>query len=102
MRRAYVSVDITDAPELQRLVEAVRLSGQPHVLEQAGETVAIIRPAPTKPATGSTRRPRPRRRRFTQDDPLFGLPGIIDGPGPTDMAANKDRYLVEAYTANRK
>jgi hypothetical protein len=95
MAREYVTIDISNAPELQRLAHAVRQSGKPYALKEGAQTVAVLLPAPKK---GSTPRPpRTRVRRFTPTDPLFTIRGIIDGLGPTDMAANKDNYLAEAY-----
>lgn len=45
----------------------------------------------------------PRRgKRFSMSDPLWELRGIVDGPGPTDVAANKDTYLAEAYAAKSR
>ncbi len=53
MAHAYESIDISDAPELQRLAHAVRESGKPYALTEGAETVAVLRPAPnTEPRTG--------------------------------------------------
>lgn len=100
MAQEYVSIDISNAPDLQRLAEAVRQSGKPHALKQGAETIAVVRPAPKKEST--PRSPRARVQRFAANDPLFTIRGIIDGPGPTDMAANKDKYLAEAYATRHR
>ena len=36
-------------------------------------------------------------RPVTADDPLWGIIGMIDDDGPTDMASNKHKYLAEVY-----
>ena len=33
----------------------------------------------------------------TFDDPLWGIVGIIDDDGPTDVSVNYDRFLADAY-----
>ena len=48
MAREYISVDISEAPELKQLAEAVRRTSRPHALKEGAETVAIVRPAPKK------------------------------------------------------
>ncbi len=48
MTREYVPVDITNAPDLKRLAEAVRQTGKPHALKEGAETVAVVRPAPKR------------------------------------------------------
>jgi len=100
MAQEYVPIDISNTPDLKRLAEAVRQSGKPHALKQGGETVAVVRPVLRKEST--PRSAHPRSRRFTPNDPLFTIRGIIDGPGPTDMAANKDQYLAEAYATKHR
>lgn len=96
MAQEYVSVDISKAPDLQRLVEAVRQTGKPHALKQGTEIVAVVRPAPKKDR--AARRPR-RSSPFTLDDPLWKVMGIAAEAGPEDVAAHKDHYLAEAYAA---
>jgi len=36
---------------------------------------------------------------FTLDSPFWDIVGIIDDDGPTDVAANKHKYLADAYDA---
>lgn len=39
----------------------------------------------------------------TMDDPLWNIIGLLDGENdPVDMSSNKQRYLAEAYEANRR
>jgi hypothetical protein len=53
MAHAYESIDISNAPELQRLAHAVRQSDKSYALKEGAETVAVLRPAPnTEPRTG--------------------------------------------------
>src|SRR5947209_10900061 len=99
MTAEYVPIDITDAPELARVADAVRKTGRPHALKRGDETIAVVRPAPkTKPRAGSPPPRRRRRRVFTKDDPLWEIVGMFkaDG-GPTDVSDNVDKYLAEAY-----
>ncbi len=46
MTREYIPIDISNAPDLKRLAEAVRQSGKPHALQEGMETLAVVRPAP--------------------------------------------------------
>jgi hypothetical protein len=57
MAREYVSVDVSNVPELKRLAEAVRRTGKPHALKEGAETIAVVRPAPRR--VRSTRSPQP-------------------------------------------
>lgn len=34
------------------------------------------------------------------DDPLWGLVGIVDDDGPTDVSTNADKYLADYYADN--
>lgn len=97
MASEYVPVDISEAPELQKLAEAVRRTGKPHALKQGAETVAVVRPAPKRERGAVPSRRRDRH--FTMNDSLWNMCGVVDGPGPTDVAANKDKYLAQAYTS---
>jgi hypothetical protein len=102
MAQEYISIDISNAPDLQRLAEAVRQSGKPHALKQGADIVAIIRPAPKRERRASPPR-RPRRSSpFTLDDPLWQVMGIAKEAGPEDVAAHKDRYLAKAYAAKSR
>jgi hypothetical protein len=48
MTREYIPIDISNAPDLKLLAEAVRQSGKPHALKVGAKTVAVVRPAPKK------------------------------------------------------
>lgn len=97
MTREYVSVDISNAPDLQRLAEAVRQTGLPHALKQGAETVAVVRPAPKKGRR--VRAPQHRSGILGADDALFRLIGIGTSGGPGDVSTNKHSYLADAYAA---
>lgn len=36
------------------------------------------------------------------DSPFWGIVGIIDDEGPSDVSANTDSYLVHAYSEDRE
>jgi hypothetical protein len=48
MAEKYEPIDISNVPELVRIVEDVRLSRQPCVLRRDSEDVAVVVPVPTK------------------------------------------------------
>jgi len=97
MAQEYIPVDISNAPDLKRLAEAVRTSGKPHALKQGAETLVVVRPAPRKEA--GTRSPRRGKTgRLTPTDALFELIGI-GASGQSDVSANKYQYLAQAYHA---
>lgn len=99
MASNYIEIDITNAPELARVADAVSRTRQPHVLKRGDETIAVVNPAPIgKRRTRRLSRPKT----FTMEDPLWEICGIIDGPGPMDMSSNKDAYLAEAYIKERR
>jgi hypothetical protein len=87
-------IEVSDNPELLRLVEAVEASGKPCVLQRDGKDVAVLsavkpgrkRGGPLKPP-GAT----------SLDDPLWEIVGMFNSDGPTDVASNKHKYLAEAY-----
>jgi hypothetical protein len=88
-------IDITESPELSRIVDELQASGREGVLRRGAEDVALLTPLP---ATTST----PRRRR--RNDSLLRLLAIADSgearsTGPTDVSANKHKYVAEALAA---
>jgi hypothetical protein len=46
MRREPKSVDVSGAPELERLAEEARRTGKPLALKRGHETIAVVRPVP--------------------------------------------------------
>src|SRR5690242_7579540 len=84
MAREYVPIDITNAPELARVAEAVRNTGKPHALKRGAETVAVVRPAPKRASRSqASRRGQAAPAGQATDDPGFA------------------RFLTDALAANR-
>ena len=94
MAKELKHIDIGKVPELLRIVEDMRASNEPCVLQRDHEDVAILRPV-TKARKARISRGKP----LTQDDPLFNLIGIATGPddGVHDVSENKHKYLADAY-----
>jgi hypothetical protein len=90
MAQEIKQIDISDSPELLRLVEEMRLSKMPVALRRGDEEVGVLMP----PRRSRVRQPR--LRPFTQDDPIWNLNGI-GRSGVRDVSENVDTYLAEAY-----
>jgi hypothetical protein len=83
-------IDISQRPELVRLVEEAHARNASLVLRQESEDVAILRPL------RRTRTPRgPRGKSFTKGDPIWNLCGI-GRSGVHDVSENVDRDLAAA------
>ena len=83
MASDYLSVDISDAPDLARVAEAVQSTGKPHALKRGDETIAIVRPVPRKKDSGTRRR----RQGLAHEDSLWNIVGMFEDPdGPTDVS----------------
>ena len=104
MARELRPIDISNNPELLRLAEEVAATQEPRVLRRESEEVAVLMPAPPKKKRASRGRPVPRGKPTTEDDPLWNIIGLAEGPddGITDVSANKLKYLAEAYTAQHE
>lgn len=89
MAKAMQEVDISDQPEVLRLVEEMRESHEPRLLKRDGEDLAILMPAKSK-------RRSPRGKPFTRDDPLWNLAGQ-GASGLGDVSENKHKYLADTY-----
>jgi hypothetical protein len=74
--------------ELMQAAEAVAQNGRRRVVHVRGKAVALVPQAS---------RPRSRARVFTKNDPLWGIVGLINDDGPTDVSENVDKYLAVAY-----
>ncbi len=98
MSQPLQPLDISALPELSRLVDEVQRSGEARLLRRGAEDVALLTPLRKKPGQGM-RSSRRRDRRSGPDDPLWNLLGIAHSSGPGDVAANKHKYLAEAYSA---
>lgn len=89
MAAEHDPIDISDRPELLRLVEEMEASGKPCVLQRDGKDVAVLRPA----LAFDEREPRP----MSEGSPLWRIVGASRSEGPTDVSADKHKYLAEAY-----
>ena len=83
-------IDISSMPELLHIVQEVRTTNEPAVLQQESEDVAML--TPIKPVAKRSLRGKP----TTADDPLWKLVGIGHS-GKGDVSENKHKYLAEAY-----
>jgi len=88
-------IDISSIPELQKLVQEVRQTKAPTILQQEREDVAML--TPLTPVTKRGVRGKP----TTADDPLWKLVGIGHS-GKGDVSANKHTYLAEAYLPHKQ
>ncbi len=86
-------VDITDWPELARVVDVARRSGTNVILMRGGEEVAVITPIGFDESDADD------RSAAADDEPdsILNIIGIADAGEPTDIARYKDAYLAEAY-----
>jgi hypothetical protein len=82
---------LQDAPAWRRLVDDVRLTKQPAILQEKGKDVVEIRVV-----APATRRIARKRRGLEPGDALDQLIGFA-ALGTTDLAEQHDRYLAEAY-----
>ncbi|MDO8670149.1 MAG: hypothetical protein Q7O66_01805 [Dehalococcoidia bacterium] len=83
--------DIGNDPELLRLVQEVRSSNEPRILQSENEDVAIVRPLKLP-----SRRRSPRGKPFSKDDPIWNLAGV-GASGLGDVSENKHKYLADTY-----
>lgn len=88
-------IDISNQPELMRLVEEVSASGKPRRLRRHDEDVAQL--VPIEPGPRTQRAARSRGKATSADDPLWTIVGLAHGKGPTDVSENKYHYLAAAY-----
>jgi hypothetical protein len=95
MATERASIDISEMPDLLRIVEEIRSTGQPRLLRRDGEYVALVTPVERASADQNGL--------FGPDDALFELVGVANDPTnqdeTTDVSENKYRYLADAYTS---
>lgn len=94
MAVATESVDVSDVPDLLRLAEEVRDTGEPRVLRVGDEDVAILMPIPVK----RRRRVRTRADYDASIGAAGGWKGIVDGGQLKEdlrAARGSDRPAVE-------
>jgi antitoxin (DNA-binding transcriptional repressor) of toxin-antitoxin stability system len=97
MARNRKFVNVSEVPELLRLVKEVQDSGQECVLTHDNEEIAVL--TPVLPA----RRRRPRKTGLIgEDDPLWDIVGMGASKGSGDISENKQRFLAEAYANTHK
>lgn len=84
-------IDISSLPELLKLVQEVRTTNEPAVLQQESEDLALL--SPVRPASHSKTTAKP----VTRDDALFRLIGIGKSGIPGGVSGKKHEYLVRAY-----
>jgi hypothetical protein len=96
MAQEYVSVDISNTPDLKRLAEAVRQTRKPHALKEGAETVAVVRPVSKREGrAGSSRRVQtpPASQAPQSDDPAFAQ-FLTDALAANRAEAEKTRALL--------
>jgi hypothetical protein len=79
------AVDISDTPELVRLAEEVRASGEPRVLRHDGQDVAVLTPI-------GARKHRPRRLNRAADDAVF-----LSSAGGWKDNVDVGKFLADNY-----
>jgi hypothetical protein len=90
-------IDLSDGPDLLRVVDEVAATRRPRRLQRDGRDVVTINPAPPQAPAGR------RVAVFTRNDALWDIVGLIDdADGPTDVSSNKQQYLAEAYSPKRQ
>jgi hypothetical protein len=81
-------IEISDKPELLRLVEEMEASGQPCVLRRDGKDVAVLRPA------NVSEEPLPMS---PDKNPFAAITGLFESDKSDDVSSNKHKYLAEGY-----
>jgi hypothetical protein len=88
-------IDISRIPELLNMVQEVRATNEPAILQQESEDLAILTPIKSVPKRRARGKP------TTADDPLWKLIGI-GRSGKGDISENKHKYLAEAYLRHKQ
>jgi hypothetical protein len=96
MAHASNQTDVNALPDLARLAHDVAASGEQQVLTENGAALAVVSPA--VPRRRRAARPRP----LTHDNPIWEIVGAISADVGSDVSANVDRYLAEAYSAESR
>src|SRR6266516_4253279 len=94
-------IDISDNPELLRLAEEIQRSQQPRVLVREAEELVEVRPLPAKRKPSTQGKSRRIKGPANPNDWLLSLidlgAGAASADRPTDVSANQQKYLAEAY-----
>ncbi|MDO8674063.1 MAG: hypothetical protein Q7O66_21840 [Dehalococcoidia bacterium] len=85
------TIDISNEPELLRLVDEIRSAREPRLLRRNHEDLAIL--TPINPRKRALFRAAP----VTRDDALFDLIGIGESQIPGGVSGKKHEYLAKAY-----
>lgn len=91
MARKPKTIDISNQPEIMRLVEEVRATHEPRLLRRDSEDVAVLTPVTSRKRAPSKAAP------VTRDDALFRLIGIGESKVPGGVSGKKHEYLAKAY-----
>jgi hypothetical protein len=89
-------IDISRIPELLSIAHEVQRTNEPRILRQDSEDVAMLTPIKPAAKRGSKGKP------TSAADPLWDIVGIGQAEEAQDVAANKDKYLADAYAAKAK
>ena len=92
MAKELRPLDISNVPELLRLVEEVRKSEEPRVLRRDGEDLAIL--FPVKP-------PRRRARKASADEVARSKDGILKAAGGWKEIVDAEAFKAYIYERRR-
>jgi hypothetical protein len=95
MAREMIPTDVSQIPEVLHLAEEVARSGKPRLLKKDRDEIAVL--SPVAPRATSRRRARRPGQPIPRTDSLFKIVGMASSEGPTDVSANADHYLAQAY-----
>jgi hypothetical protein len=84
-------IDISRIPELLNMVQEVRSTNEPAVLQQDSEDLALLSPVRPKKRAHTKAQP------VTSEDALFRLIGIGKSGIPGGVSGKKHEYLARAY-----
>jgi hypothetical protein len=84
-------IDISRMPELLHMVQEVRITNEPRILQQDSEDLALLSPVRPKKRSPTMAQP------VTSDDALFRLIGIGKSGIPGGISGKKHEYLARAY-----
>ena len=96
MARTVKSIEVGDSPDVLRLADEVRRTGQPHVLRQGAEALAILAPVSTPPRRTPSRRT---HRRPSDEEAARSRAGIREAAGAWKAL---DAEALKAYVRERR
>jgi hypothetical protein len=91
MAKELKRIDISSIPELLSLVQEVRRTNEPRILQEESEDLALLSPVLPKSRAKS------KGKAVTSDDALFRLIGIGKSGIPGGISGKKHEYLARAY-----